>query len=130
VKSAIEFHDSSVAAARLVAGILELSLSPAYIHRSLGTPGIDSGEGHLGEVVLELANATVIGNLDVVRGRNSDGALSVNGATYTVVPLPFASANSASLSLALESGATLEIRASSVQVASVGPTTYVEPFTG
>lgn len=130
MKSTIEFHDSSVAAARLVAGVLEPSLSPAYIHRSLGTSGVDSGEGHIGEVVLQFPDATVSGKLSAARGRIRDGALSVNGASHTLVPLPFASTTSASLSLAFESGATLEVQGPSVQVTSVGPTTYVEPFTG
>lgn len=130
MKSAVELHDSSVSSACVAAGVLELTLHPAYIHISAGSPGVDQGEGHLGAVMLQFSNANLIGELCNLHGRISDGDLVVHGISRSVVELPFAEVGRVSLSLILESGTAYFVEASSVQVSLVGPTRYVEPFTG
>lgn len=107
-----------------------MALAPAYIHISAGTPGVDHGEGHIGKVLLRFPNATLVGELSKARGRITGGDLSFHGESHSLVPLPFALATGASLSLVLETGATLKVTAPSAHVTSVGPTRYVEQFTG
>lgn len=130
MKSAVEFHDSSVSLACVAAGVLELTLHPAYIHVPAGTPGVDSGEGHLGTVTLLFSDANLVGELCNLHGRISDGDLVVHDVSRSVVELPFAEVGRVSLSLILESGTAYFVEASSVQVTRVGPTSDVEQFTG
>ena len=130
MKSAVEFHDSSVSLACVAAGVLVLTLHPAYIHVSAGTPGVDSGEGHLGTVTLLFSDANLVGELCNLHGRISDGDLVVHDVSRSVVELPFAEVGRVSLSLILESGTAYFVEASSVQVTLVGPTRYVEQFFG
>lgn len=130
MRSAVEFHDSHVSAVRADGNSLEVTLDRAYVHWSDGVPGTDSGESHIGPVVLRALQPVVQGQLSAFHGRLSDGSVSANGSTLTVVPLPFSSNAPAVLSLVLDSGATLEVYAASVEIASLGPTTFVEPFTG
>lgn len=130
MKSAVELHDSSVSSACVAAGVLELTLHPAYIHISAGTPGVDPGEGHLGTVTLLFLDANLVGELCKLHGRISDGDLVVHGISRSVVELPFAEVGRVSLSLILESGTAYFVEASSVQVTLVGPTRYVEQFAG
>jgi hypothetical protein len=131
VNNALEFHDSTVAEVRVLSpGVVEVVFDRACIHCSTGTPGTSPGECHVGRVVFRLHKASLAGNPAEFRGRLIDGTLSVHGSSHSVVSLPFATNLASSLSLTLDSGAILEVRASIVKAAMVGGTTYVEPFTG
>lgn len=130
MKAIVEFHDSKVASARAVAGDMEVHLDPAYVHHSLGVPGVDPGEGHIQAVMLRLAGATASADYAAFVGRLSDGSLTVNGVVNGEVPLPYSVRGKVSLSLVLTTGATLEIVASGIECLATGPTTYVERFPG
>jgi hypothetical protein len=130
VKAALEFHDSTVASVRVVAGDAEVLLSPAYVHRSPGVPGIDPGEGHHQAVTVRLAAASVSGEVAAFAGRLSDGTLFVSGVSQGLVPLPYSARGNVGLSLVLASGATLEVVAGGIECLSHGPTAYVEQFPG
>lgn len=130
MKAAVEFHDSTVASVRAVASDVEVCLSPAYIHRSLGVPGVDPGEGHHQTVTLRLTTASVSGESAAFVGRLSGGSLRVSGSSIGLVPLPYSERGKVTLSLVLDSGATLEVAASAIECLPSGPTAYVEQFPG
>lgn len=42
-------------------GILVVALRPAYVHRSLGEPGVDDGSGFIQDVIIEIGMAQIEG---------------------------------------------------------------------
>ena len=85
----VEFHDSKIRQVEHLRDCIRMSFDPAYVHRSNGRPGIDAGEGHLqaAELVFESVQCEVV-PVDC-HGPLSDGEVSVNGVTYSLLPTPF-----------------------------------------
>jgi hypothetical protein len=128
VNSAFEFHDSKVSTVNLVGSDLELIFEPAYIHRSVGKPGIDPGQGFNQKVHLKLGEAMWIGVLKDCFGTLSDGTLTHEGKTSNLLPIPFESTGGISISLIFQSGERLFVEAKSAKCAAAGPEFFIENF--
>jgi hypothetical protein len=85
---ALEFHDSEVESIITDGDRVTVRFSEAYIHVSMGTPGVSPGDGFLqsAELVFSEASAPFPPN---THGSLSDGTIRVDGSSYDLLPLPF-----------------------------------------
>jgi hypothetical protein len=130
MNSAIEFHDSDVQSVTLDRQTLLVQFSPAYIHRSSGTPGIDAGEGHAQDAQL------IFGNVDIstiplgCSGRLSDGRVEIDEQTFSLIPLPSSFDGAVRAEFTFSNGVSLTFRARSVAFRSVGESRLIDHFPG
>ncbi|HSD37545.1 MAG TPA: hypothetical protein VLC92_08540 [Rhodocyclaceae bacterium] len=125
---ALEFHDSQVSKIDSLGRDLSVSFSSAYIHRSVGKPGVDSGSGYIGPVEMLLSEADWAGPLNECMGKLSDGRLSVAGKPFALVPLPSEHTGRIALELVFANGAALTATAQSLVVRFSGEPHFVESF--
>ena len=130
MNAALEFHDSKVQSAEGANGTFRLLFSAAYVHRSLGRPGVDAGAGYVqpAELVFSAASwseqsATCIGGI-------SDGSVSINGEKLSLIPIPFFATGLVSAELVFVSGAVLTVSSSSVACSVTGEPRFVENYAG
>ena len=128
MNTALEFHDSNVLTVEADAGSVRVLFSAAYVHRSERTPGIDSGDGYVQEVVLHITNATWKGLPEECVGKISDGDLLIAGAPLRLVPLPFEATGEVRLELQFTNGATLLASGTSVRLRHLDEPRFVERF--
>jgi hypothetical protein len=128
MKSGLELHDSRVDEINVSNGNVSVHFSYAYIHKSKGKPGRDSGTGWSQEALLVLSDVTTCGPLPTLPNTISDGFLEVGGIKHTLLPLPFKRKVGAKLDLVFSDGARLEIRGSRPTVELLGQPIYVDDF--
>ncbi|WP_157604455.1 hypothetical protein [Rhizobacter sp. Root1221] len=125
---AMEFHDSEVSSVEGDADVLCIRFSAACVHRSAGTPGVDSGAGYAQALELRLTNPAWAGKPSECIGRLSDGRIHVDGQLLALVPVPYANKGDVSLVVQFANGAELSALAKGVTVQQVGEPRYVESF--
>jgi hypothetical protein len=131
MNSALEFHDSEVAAVRAVAGTVRLELPSAYVHRSSGTPGVDPGEVFLQPAEVVFSNAVHAESTGPCIGALSDGSITVDGKPFSnMVPVPFRESGSVVASFSFVSGGVLSVTGSAVSCITSGKPTFVEKYDG
>ena len=131
MNSALEFHDSEVADIRVSGAELHVVFESAYIHRSLGRPGIDAGSGYAQPAEMVFSEAQYTESQGSCRGAISDGTISTAGAKFDgVVPLPFSAPGRVSATITFVSGGVLEIISSGVSCVPTGPARFVEAYDG
>lgn len=116
----VELHDSRVADVTCVSEELRVVFQPAYVHRSDGIPGTDSGWGFLQPVEFRFHNAAFaeVGNC---RGDVSDGAVSVGDAEYcNLVPMPLAVTGATTAHFIFASGGVLTVSAGGFSCDAIG----------
>src|SRR4051794_18873937 len=118
--AALEFHDSEVESALPVNDQLVVAFSAAYIHRSAGVPGVDSGEGYVAPLSLIFERASWLGDLQSCQGNLSDGEVRVDGRRFRMLPLPFLGEGSVTAKLHFQNGSSLEIGAALVRCEPTG----------
>jgi hypothetical protein len=128
VNRGIDFHDSEVTLIERLHDSVRVSFGPAYVHVSPGRPGIDAGEGHVQPAELVFAAAECDGVPTDCAGAISDGEVSVDGVTYSLLPVPFAASGAVSAKFVFCSGAILKLTAKSVSCSLHGPSRFVESF--
>jgi hypothetical protein len=129
MNSALEFHDSEVANVRAVAGALHLELPSAYVHRSSGQPGIDSGSVFLQPAQVVFSNAVHKQAGGPCAGSISDACISVNGEEFAnMVPLPFAAQGTVSASFTFTSGGILSVNGTGVSCQVSGEAVFLEAY--
>ncbi len=130
MNAALEFHDSEVGLLTGADCTLKMQFSAAYIHRSSGRPGIDAGAGYIqpAELVFSAASWSELSH-DCV-GDLSNGSLLINGAEYSLVPLPFSASGQISAEFVFVSGAVLSVSASSLHCLCTGEPGFVENYPG
>ena len=124
----LEFHDSLVRTVELCDGSLRIEFSGAYIHRSVGRPGIEDGEGYVQPALLVFAEARCSGNPVALQGRLSDGALFINGNAVQLVPIPSSGSGKVRAEFVFENGAVLTVEAGSFECTSYGEARFVERY--
>ncbi|MDP9114430.1 MAG: hypothetical protein M3O20_12215 [Acidobacteriota bacterium] len=63
LNAAIELHDSVLAEISRLESIVKISLRPAYVHQSIGEPGVDDGIGLVQTVVISVEDGSVTGDV-------------------------------------------------------------------
>jgi hypothetical protein len=117
----IEFHDSDVSNIDKSLDVLRMSFDPAYIHASLGRPGIDDGEGHVQSAEL-MFRGVVCGDIPSdCAGTLSDGTVWINGVPeLNGLPVPFHGEGDIAAEFVFCTGAILKFTAKSVSLTVYG----------
>ena len=123
----IEFHDSEVRSTERLQDSVRILFDPAYVHVSAGRPGIDAGEGHVQPAELVFA-ATVCEVPPGCTGPISEGKVSVNGVSYSLLPVPFRAEGAVVAEFVFCSGAILKVTAKSISCSIHGTSRFVETF--
>jgi hypothetical protein len=131
LKAALEFHGSDVVELRKSDATLNMIFEPAYVHRSEGRPGIDSGSGFLQPAEIVFAGAQAAEKDGPCTGAIAEGLITVGGKRFdSVFPLPFDAKGKVAAEFTFESGAVLSITATGVSCASTGPAVLVDGYDG
>ena len=110
---------------------LHMIFEPAYVHRSTGRPGVDSGSGFLQPAEIVFTGAQFTEKDGPCTGSISEGLISVSGKQFnSVFPLPFNATGKVSAEFTFESGAVLSITGTGVSCASTGPAQLVDGYEG
>jgi hypothetical protein len=126
VHRAVELHDTKVLSCRQEGGSLLMRLD-AYVHQSTGEPGVDQGTGWSQQVDLIVANVTVAAlpaKPDSVS--ISEGTLSIDGQSLSLLPLPLKKAGRICLRLLGDDGSELVVDGTAVQLSPAGDPTFIE----
>ena len=119
MRSGLELHDSRVSRIEWVNGDAVIHFSHAYIHKSKGSPGKDSGTAWSQEAQLVMQGASSELPLPLLPNTIAEGHLEVGGIKHEIIPLPFKRRVGAKLSLGFVDGTRMEI---------VGDRPFVELF--
>jgi hypothetical protein len=129
MNAALEFHDSHVETIQADADrSVSLHFSGAYIHTSVGQPGIDLGTGHSQQARLSFSEARFAGDLAQCVGALSNGALMANGHSMSLLPVPYSFRGPVTAEFTFQNGVSIRIDASAVECTVFGPTEFVEAF--
>jgi hypothetical protein len=123
------FHDSEVSLVEGTEGTLRLIFSDAYVYRSEGRPGIDSGSGNMQPAELIFSGAQWQGLSPDCSGYIYDGLLTVGNESLSLIPLPFTATGNISAKFNFMS-AVLSLSATSVVCATFGESRFVENYVG
>jgi hypothetical protein len=129
VRSGLDLHDSRIDSVEISESDVHVHFSHAYIHKSKGTPGRDSGSGWSQEALLVISNALITDSpLPPLPNTISDGYLKVGGIAHTLLPLPFTRRADVSLSLVFADGTNLDVSGRGAAVQLLGQAIYLEDF--
>jgi len=129
VNEGIELHDSGLSAVTFGDGSAIVSLSPAYVHRSPGTPGSDAGSGWTQDATLTFAETWAVPSLAGLPAWVSEGFLWIGDTIYeNLIPANGSFEGAVEFSILLATAQTLTIRARSVTVQLHGTASYIEDF--
>jgi hypothetical protein len=129
MNSIIEIHDSRVTEIIEQGEAVLVHFQPAYLHKSEGRPGIDSGTGWLQEARLIFTEAAASGNFPEWPCDIMDGELIVDGERYAgSIPVPLEVARPVELRLMFDSIHTVSVKGGGVRLELVGEPRYVEEF--
>ena len=128
MRSGLELHDSRIDWVETVDADTHVRFSHAYIHKSKGTPGRDSGTGWSQEAILVVVGAVSMARLPPLPNTISDGYLEVGGIKHTLLPLPFTRKADVSLSLVFADGTSLDVSGRGAAVELLGKAIYLEDF--
>jgi hypothetical protein len=115
LNAAIEFHDSECLALEVDSQGGGSVLLNAYVHRTVGEPGISPGEGGVQRVRLKVGAMRVIGDVGDLPASIYDGSIVVGTSALDVL-IPFPSNYSEAVSITL----TLLDNAREIVVSGVG----------
>lgn len=115
-----------MSAIELLDGVAAIYFSHAYIHKSKGTPGRDSGTGWSQEAHLVLSDVHLPQLLPSLPNTIVEGFLEVGGIRHELIPLPFRRRVDATLYLVFADGAQLEISGKQPFIELLGTPIYLE----
>ena len=127
MNSGLEFHDSVVTRIDVLGKNALVIFEKAYIHQTSGVPGVNSGDLVLYPAILEVSEAIVFGSSEQ-NGYLMDGRLLIDETKYNLVSFPFECAGSVSVQLAFNTGQSVRISGSKVQLYSTGEGRFLERF--
>ena len=128
MRSGLELHDSRVSHIEWVSGDAVIHFSHAYIHKSKGSPGKDTGTGWSQEAQLIMQGASSLAPSPPLPNTISEGYLEVGGIKHQLIPLPFKRKVGAKLNLVFVDGGHLEIVGDKPFVELFGAPIYLEDF--
>jgi hypothetical protein len=129
VNECIELHDSELATISISGGEVVVSFSSAYIHRSTGRPGIDSGTGWLQPATLTLTDALLVSMPVELPATISDGFLRIGSDHHdNGIPASGTFEGAIELSIVLATAEVLAIRGQRISIQLHGTATFVENF--
>lgn len=135
MKQMIELHDSDIACSWFRYGAAIIIFSHAYIHRSAGEPGRDSGTGWSQRAELVIEHATEIDLPRTWPCSIYDGVLELNDVVYdNEIPIPLEHVGRVRLKLdiadANDNPMSVEFVGINAHLTLLGEATYIEDFSG
>jgi hypothetical protein len=135
MNSAIELHDSDVEAIerRDSDGSVVVSFHPAYLHKSEGRPGSDSGSGWVQPAHFVIRNGNIQGALPDFEEDSylSSGRVELGSEIHrNVVPLPLDYDGVVRVHLLFILGEEVNISGDGLKVLLLGEPRYVEEYRG
>ena len=127
--SVLELYDARLSYIRFVEDEAEIHFSYAYIHKTKGVPGRDTGTGWSQEAVLFLRNAQAPEPLPPLPNVIVEGYLEVNGIRYELIPLPFDREESCLLHLEFTDDTVFDVRGDHPLIKLEGAKVFLESFT-
>jgi len=125
----IELHDSTVAEIAKRDGTVVVHFVPAYLHKSEGRPGFDSGTGWVQDARLIFADASVSGGFPDLPCDVMDGELVVGRERHdNKIPVPLEVTEPTELRLIFDSKQTVTVTGRGVRLELFGEPRYVEEF--
>jgi hypothetical protein len=120
MNSGVELHDSRVAEIQRSGEDLRVVFRPAYVHRSDGIPGRDSGWGYLQPVEFTFRGATYA-EMGECTGSVAHGEVLAGDLTHSnLVPLPVAYSGETTARLEFASGGVLTVTAEGFSSEAIG----------
>jgi hypothetical protein len=129
VNTAIEIHDSQVSEIIDLDGAVIVHIQPAYLHKSEGRPGFDSGTGWVQEARLIFTRATTNGDFPDWPCRIMGGELVLDGEIHrNLIPVPLEASGDSELRLVCDSVHTVTIRGRGAKLELIGEPKFIEEF--
>jgi hypothetical protein len=89
LNQAIELHDSECLAVEVDGGGGGFVLLDAYIHRTVGDPGISPGEGGIQRIRMKIGAMTIMGEVGTLPAYVYEGSLTIgNTVLDNMIPFP------------------------------------------
>ena len=129
MNSEIEFHDSHISGIAHEGGTVTVTFSKAYIHRSEGRPGIDSGTGWIQAAKLILRDAQVQGALPKFPATLDDGYIKRGGGP-TMTSIPLNERGDIEVRFVFFSGQEVVVKTTHAEIHLIGEAEYIEDFPG
>ena len=127
MNSAIEFHDSEVADIALDGDSVIISFKEAYVHKSQGTPAVDSGTGWTQAAKLFIGAASIEGVFPDFPCWIADGSLRIEGVdTDELIPIPLNCIGRVRLEIDFHRDSRVIIAGNSAKLVLIGEPTFVE----
>jgi hypothetical protein len=132
LNAAIELHDSVLAEISRLESTVKIALRPAYVHQSVGHPGVDDGIGLVQNVVISVEEGSVTGDVGELPSCIFDGEFEVGQHAFpNEIALPCDVAGSVTLTLFLSpDNRKLVILGKRITIRVDGQASYVEEFRG
>ena len=125
----IEIHDSRISQISESDSAVIVHFHPAYLHKSAGRRGRDSGTGWIQEVLLIFPGASVSGAFPEFPCDTMDGELVVNGERHpNFIPVPLDVTGLIKLHLICDSVHTVTIVGRGARLELLGEPRHVEEF--
>jgi len=129
MNSAIEIHDSVIDAITNVDGKAVLYSSSAYIHKSLGKPGVDPGTGWVQRAKLTIVDATIKSTLNLFPGDLLGGYLRLGDSIFdNEIPIPLNFRGDTELRLESWNDQIILVSGRGAELELIDEPTYVEDF--
>ena len=114
MNTSLEFHDSEISSVEAVGEDLLVRFSDAFVHESVGDPGIDHGATSLRPLELKFCEASWSGAVLPIGGLLTDGHVRFGEMHYSLLPLPFDAAGAVRAEFIFATGEVLSVSAHSV----------------
>jgi hypothetical protein len=126
--AAVEIHDSTLEAIKSTGDDL-VAVIDAYVHRSVGRPGVDPGTGWSQLLELRFLKGKTSGDVGSDPIELLDGRIILSGETFkNIIPLPLDHLGLSRLELESWNDVRVVIEGDGVSATLAGPPEYVEEF--
>ena len=123
-RTAIELHDSTVAAVVTTGDNVVVRFAPACVHRSTGVPGVEGGTVWSQDAILTFRDGRLMGNPPQVPTLLADGHAEFNGEPFNnIIPLDKPIQENVRFAFQLADGSCFEIHAATVEFEFAGSAT-------
>lgn len=127
MNAGLELHDSTLASVTSANGAVVILLSPAYIHRSEGQPGIDAGSGWLQDATLTIPGSGDFASPAELPIDISDGFLRIGESVHNnMLPAGGHFVGAIELSLTLANSETVVFRGTGIEIQMQGDAKWLE----
>jgi hypothetical protein len=131
LNEAIELHDSTLGRVEHDSLEVRIYLTPAYVHKSAGEPGVAPGTGWTQDAVLVIRDGVLEGRLPEMPCELTDGIIAVGIDNWrNCIPLPFEHRGTVKLDLVIMWGGEFTVRGKAIRVTLTGEPKYVEEVPG